>query len=58
MAFKNAFPIVCRGQGCPSPIFVCLVGHGKCPTYQTKQKLKRHLIEVQNFAYVEVGVGG
>ena len=57
MAFKNATPIVARGQGHPTPLFVCLVGHGTCPTYQTKQKLKKHLIEVHNFASVEVGVG-
>ena len=54
MAFENATPVVARGQGRPTPLFVCLVGHGKCPTYQTKQKIKKHLLEVHNFA----GVGG
>ena len=55
MAFKNVTPTICRGQGRPSSIFVCLVRHGKCPTYQSKQILKRHLIEVHNVDFVEVG---
>ena len=58
MAFENATPVVTRGQGRPTPLFVCLVGHGKCPTYQTKQKMKNHLLKVHNIAEVEVGVGG
>ena len=44
VAFENATPIVARRQGCPMPLFVCLVEHGKCPTYQTKQKMKNHLL--------------
>ena len=44
VAFENATPVVARGQGRPTPLFVCLVGHGKCPTYQTKQKMKNHLL--------------
>ena len=58
MALKNATLIVARGQGRPTPLFICLVEHGKCPTYQIKQKMKKHLLEVHNFAEVEVGVGG
>ena len=58
VAFENATPVVARGEGRPSPLFVCLVGHGKCPTYQTKQKMKNHLLQVHNYAEVEVGVGG
>ena len=58
MTFENATPVVARGQGRPMPLFVCLIGHDKCPIYQTKQKMKKHLLEVYNFAEVEVGVGG
>ena len=58
MAFENATLVVARGQGRPTPLFVCLVGHGKCPTYQTKQKMKKHLLQVHNFADVEVEVEG
>ena len=58
MAFKNATPSVPRGQGPALPIFVCLVGHGNYPIYQSKQKLKRHLLQVHNFDFVEVGIGG
>ena len=58
VAFENATPVVARGKGRPTPLFVCLVGHSKCPTYQTKQKMKNHLLQVHNYAEVEVGVGG
>ena len=58
VAFKNSIPTVSRGQGRLLPIFICLVGHCKCFIYQRKQKLKRHLIEVHNFASVEVEVEG
>ena len=58
MGFENVTPVVARGQGRPTPLFVCLVGHGKCPIYQTKQKMKKHLLQVHNFVKVEVGVGG
>ena len=58
MAFENASFVVAREQRHPMLLFVCLVGHGKCPTYQTKQKMKKHLLEMHNFVEVEVGVGG
>ena len=58
VVFKNVTPIVARGQRRPTPLFVCLVRHGKCSTYQTKQKMKKHLFKVHNFVEVEVGVGG
>ena len=58
VAFENATPVVARGEGRPMPLFVCLVGHDKCPTYQTKQKMKNHLLQVHNYTKVEVGIGG
>lgn len=58
IAFRHATPKLMVSRELVVPRWLCLVGKGACATFQTKQKLKRHLLKKHNFSSVEEGRPG